>query len=506
MIAVSSADGVRALDARAIQGVGVPGPVLMENAGRLATGVLLDRWGDAARHGGVLVLCGKGNNGGDGYVVARHLHLAGVPVAVCGLDGRHAPDAERNRYICQRLGLAVDAPCRPDRYAVVVDAMLGTGLSSSPRGLVAAHIEAVNAAHKPVLAIDVPTGLDSDSGIPLGATVRADVTVTFGRLKAGFFLEPGPDWCGEVVLADIGLAVAERWSGEREGVPSLNDARPQMMIPEPHDVAAWLPLRPNGAHKGTSGHLAIVAGSEEKTGAAVLCANAAMRAGAGLVTLFLPRNAWSRLHSLRPEVMLEDLHQIEKKVLNPVRFQALAVGPGLGTAPAVRARCRALWAQAAMPAVFDADGINSLAGALRSSPWPRLLTPHPGEAGRLLGVSAAEVQRDRLGALRELARYAPVLLKGRHSLQSGKVTTVNPTGGPQLATAGSGDVLTGVIGALLARGLGPRRAGTVAAFVHGYAAELAGATPIVAGDIVDAIPAALRGVAGRGAVITQVGP
>ncbi len=503
MIPVSTAAQVRALDARAIQSVGVPGPVLMDHAGRLASWALLQHFPAQARRG-VRILCGRGNNGGDGWVMARYLRLAGVPVRVAALPGRMSPDCALNRGICERMGVGVDSDwsSADDLGAgpagLLVDALLGTGLSSELRGQVAAWVERADEAAQPVLAVDLPTGLHADLGCPLGRALRADLTVTFGRLKLGFFMEPGADYCGRVVVADIGLDVADHLLPEHAPQPGA-DCGATLWVPEPADVAALLPARLPGAHKGSSGHLAVVAGSAEKAGAAVLTANAAMRAGAGLVTLFLPRAAWSRLHALRPEVMVEDVASLQ-----PGAFQALAVGPGVGTEPTAVERCRRLWREAALPAVFDADGLNALSGAFQASPHPRLITPHPGEAGRLLGCRAADVQADRLGALRRLGAVAPCLLKGRHSLASGALATVNPTGGPALATAGSGDVLTGLVGALLARGLGVGNAGMVSAFLHGFAAELAGPAPIVAGDLVAALPRALAEVGRREAVVRRV--
>lgn len=503
MIPVSTAAQVRALDERTIRDLGVPGPVLMENAGRLAVRVLLDRHGPEARRG-VRVLCGRGNNGGDGWVMARHLALAGVPVQVASLEGRMSDDCALNRAICERMGIPVQQDWRAEDdlgrgpAGLLVDALLGTGLSSSLRGVVADWVQRANASGLPILAVDLPTGLHADTGAPLGTAIRASTTVTFGRLKAGLLLEPGPDRCGHVVVADIGLDAAGALRPELVPQPA-SDIGARLLIPEPADIAAALPERAPGGHKGSHGHLAVVAGSGEMAGAAVLTCNAAIRAGAGLVTLFLPRAAWARCAQLRPEVMLADIQGLEQ-----ARFTALAVGPGVGGDAAVVERCRRLWREAAVPAVFDADGLNALVGSFEPSAWPRLITPHPGEAGRLLGRSAAEVQADRLGALEALAVVSPCLLKGRNTLVSGAPPTVNLTGGPALATAGAGDVLTGLVGALLARGLEPVTAGRVAAFVHGYAAELCGPVPIVAGDLVERLPEALHRVAKRPPLVARV--
>lgn len=505
MIPVSTAAQVRALDERAIRDLGIPGPVLMENAGRLATRVLLERHGDAARVG-VRVLCGRGNNGGDGWVMARHLALAGVPVQIAALSGRMSDDCALNRNICERMGLPIQEDWSPDDdlggggTGLLVDALLGTGLSSALRGTVASWVQRANSSGLPIVAVDLPTGLHADTGAPLGSAIHAVATVTFGRLKAGLLLEPGADLCGEVVVADIGLDAASALLPALVPRPA-SDIGVCLQVPEPADVQAWLPRRALGAHKGSSGHLAVVAGSSEKAGAGVLACNAAIRAGAGLVTLFVPRGAWGRLGALRPEIMVEDVLALE-----PGRFTALAVGPGVGDDPGVVQRCRALWRTAELPAVFDADGLNALVGAFEPSAWPRLVTPHPGEAARLLGLSSAQVQADRLAALEALSQVAPTLLKGRHTLVSGPQPTVNPTGGPALATAGSGDVLTGLVGALLARGLAPEPAGCAAAFLHGWAAELCGSDLIVAGDIIERLPRALASLGQRGPSVCIVGP
>ncbi len=505
MIPVSTAAQVRALDERAIRDLGIPGPVLMENAGRLATQVLMARHGDAAR-AGVRVLCGRGNNGGDGWVMARHLALAGIPVQVATLGGASTEDCALNRRVCERMGVPIQQDWQPGDdlgtggTGLLVDALLGTGLSSPLRGTVATWVERADRSGLPILAVDLPTGLDADTGEPLGSAIHAATTVTFGRLKAGLLLEPGVDHCGEVVVADIGLDAASRLLPALVPQPA-SDIGACLQVPEPADLIPWLPRRPEGAHKGSSGHLAVVAGSAEKAGAGVLACNAAIRAGAGLVTLFVPREAWARLGALRPEIMVEDILD-----LDPQRFTALAVGPGVGTLPESVARCRALWREAPVPAVFDADGLNALVGSFSPSAWPRLITPHPGEAARLLGVTSAQVQADRLASLHALARVAPTLLKGRHTLVSGVIPTVNPTGGPALATAGSGDVLTGLVGALLARGLDPARAGCAGAFIHGWAAELCGSELIVAGDLVECLPQALRELPRRGPSVTTVGP
>ena len=493
MIPVYDAAAVRAADAHVIEAVGVPGPVLMENAGRLTAQVILRRYPDAVARG-VLVMCGKGNNGGDGYVIARHLALAGVRVEVAGQAGRHTEDAAIFRAVCVRMGVAVDAKHVTDGFGLVVDALLGTGIERDLRDDMASSVAMINRFDGPVVAVDLPTGLHADSGAVMGDAVRASMTVTYGFLKAGLLLEPGADYVGDIVLADIGLGVASATGFD------VGPARFQ--VAQASDVLRMLPTRSMGGHKGSNGHLGVLAGSETKAGAAVLVANAAIRAGAGLVTLLIPKNSWARLEGLRPEVMVEEPDQLSSPT-----FHALAIGPGVGSSEPAVARMRSIWRDDPRPVIVDADGLNALVGFHAPPGGPRLLTPHPGEAGRLLETTSVGVQADRLGTIDALLELSPTLLKGRHTLVAaqGTIAWMNPTGGPQLSTAGSGDVLTGVIGAFMAQGLRPVDAGICAAYLHGLAvADAAG--PIVAGDIIERLPGAFERLANAPSPFLRVGP
>ena len=444
-IPVSSSAEVRALDARTIETAGVPGLALMEVAG-----LAVSREIDA---GDVVVLAGRGNNGGDGWVVARHLHLAGRRVRVCPLEGESSPDCAAMRAAAEGVGVeVVEAP--PDAE-LVVDALLGTGLSSELRGVVAERVAWMHGRR--VLAVDMPTGLCGDTGRVLGDCAPAEKTVTFERPRLGQLLEPGADLCGELVVAGIGLVDGPAFAEILEG----------------RDLQ--LPARAPSAHKGSHGHVGVVAGSEEMPGAAVLACLAALRAGAGRVTLFCD----DALDSLPPEVMRRSQLELEG-------FDALVVGPGLGRRRGIAER---IWREHPGPAVFDADGLTAL--SWEPSAHPRALTPHPGEAARLLGWSSQEVQANRLGAVLKLSELAPTLLKGRHTLISGQPVRFNRTGGPMLATAGSGDVLAGLVGALLAQGLEPREALSQGAFVHGLAGEILG-DGLVASELADALPRAMQ--------------
>ncbi len=477
---------IRAIDAFTIDQLGVPGLALMEIAGRAVAAEIAARLpAEAAR--GVLVAAGRGNNGGDGYVIARHLHLAGVPVRVLGMSGDHSPDCAVNRAAAEALGIPVSESLPLGGAGLVVDALLGTGLSDDLRGSALERVRAIIDSGLPVVAVDVPTGLCGDSGRVLGAAPAAALTVTFERARTGQLLEPGADLVGALVVAQIGLAADAALARDPELAPVA-------WIADGPEIAGWLPRRAAASHKHRHGHLGVIAGSREMAGAAALVCNAAIRAGCGLVSLVCGPEVVPRLGALRPEVMVRVARPSPTLLAG---FDALAVGPGLGPGPEVEATVRALWEGFEGPAVFDADALTALAGAWRPSDHPRAVTPHPGEAGRLLGRSGAEVQADRLGAVRALAAVAPALLKGRNTLvAAGGPAWLNPTGTPALATAGSGDVLTGLVGALLARGLVPERALAAGAFVHGLAGELAGPW-LVAGDLIEALPRAFEALPRR---------
>jgi NAD(P)H-hydrate epimerase len=486
---VSTSSEVRALDAHTIQELGVPSLALMELAGRAVAAEIMARFPHRAALG-VQIVAGRGNNGGDGYVVARLLHAVGVPVRVLAMGGEHSPDCATNRQAVENLGIEVLEQGEVTGPGLVVDSLLGTGLRQDLRGVVADRVAGIAACGLPVVAVDLPTGLCGDTGKILGNASRADLTVTLGRARIGHFLEPGADLVGDLVVADIGL---------------LGDVASSACVVDGVWVAKHLPTRRAGSHKGSHGHLAVVAGSAEQAGAGVLVCNSAMRSGAGLVTLFVPREAWPRLHALGPEVMVMDTTGLGLERLR--QFDALAVGPGVGTGRDKVQLLRRLWRDVPLPAVFDADALTALTGVFARSRHPRCITPHPGEAARLLAIQSRDVQADRLGVVRRLCRIAPALLKGRNTLIAGRdrATVINRTGSAALATAGSGDVLTGLVGALLAQGLAPWSALVCGAFVHGHAGDLAGPAPIVAGDVVAELPRALQGVGERTDVLNHRG-
>lgn len=494
---VGRAAQVRELDRRVIEDLGIPGVALMELASRGVAEAVRDRFGAAARRG-VVVVCGPGNNGGDGWGAARWLRGWGFPVSVVAVGPAPRGDAATQRAAALRSGVAETD--RLDGAGVVVDALFGTGLARDVDGDAAAWIAAMDRHGAPVVAVDLPSGLDADTGQPHGACVRAAHTVTFGRWKPGLFVEPGASLAGSLELVDLGFAAAEPADAPL-AVAELASAA---------ELARCWPGRAVGAHKGSSGHLLVVAGSLPMAGAAVLACLGALRAGAGLVTLVAPGGALPRLAALPPEVMVVASGPgptLGAPELELSKFDAVIAGPGLGGGEPLGAELagwlRALWAGHPGGVAFDADALPCAVGR---GAGPRVITPHPGEAGRLLGRPTAGVQADRFGAAEALATEGRVaLLKGPRTLVAGGGRlSVNRTGGPVLATGGSGDVLAGVIGALLANGRGARDAARLAAWVHGAAADaLAGRRDQgwTASDVAEAIPEAVTALrrAGVGA-------
>ncbi len=499
---------MRAFDANAIAACGVPGVVLMENAGRGATDVIEREMlrGDA-RGARIVVVAGTGNNGGDGFVVGRHAVLRGalVEVFVIGASARIAGDAKTNRDAYVGVGGTLreitDAASMPSLEAalatadVVVDALFGTGLDRAIDGAYAAAVGAMNAARAPVVALDVPSGLDADTGTTLGVVVAAMCTVTFAHYKLGLLTPGGARSCGVVHVADIGVPAAR----------ALSVGHAAELI-EGADVASWLTPRAVDVHKNGAGHVAVVAGSPGKTGAARMVAHAAMRAGAGLVTIATWAESATAIEAGVVEAMTSRIDRASvassiDAVLAGKRI--VVVGPGLGLDAAARTAIERVVAFDG-PIVVDADALTLFAGSPESFASARaaILTPHPGECARLLGITPAKVEADRFAAVRTLAARARsiVLLKGAHTLVAspdGRVV-VNATGSSALATAGSGDVLAGILGALACT-LSPFDAACAAAFIHGLAGDAWSATNgdrgLLASEIADLVPRTIKALA-----------
>lgn len=498
---VITAAEARALDAAAMTELGLPGAVLMETAGRGVAAAVVDEL--AGRRGPVVVVCGGGGNGGDGYVVARALAGAGVEVAVVAVVAGDALTGDARLYRDAYLaaggavheatdGAGVSAlRALLTRAAIVVDAIFGVGLTRPVAGHLADAIAAINAAPGRRIAIDVPSGLHADTGATLGCAVAADRTVTMALPKLGLVGAPGCATAGRVTAVDIGIA------------PRLIAAlAPRAAIVEATDVVAALPRHGALVHKHRRGHVLVVAGSPGKRGAGRLAAMAALRAGSGLVTLAGPAEASGELTAPDPimTAVVTDGGELAALVRDKA---AIAIGPGLPEDDA-GARWVAAAIAAGRPCVVDATGLAHAAAhphLLDGATAPVVITPHPGEAARLLGLTTAAVEADRPAAVRALAqrRRVVAVLKGARTLvcdgrDPRAMIYVVPTGGPALATAGTGDVLAGAIAALLAQGLDAATAAWAAAYLHGAAGD-ALAARYGLGVIASDLPVALAEVA-----------
>ncbi len=516
------AERMRALDERAINEIGIPGVVLMEQAGRGAVRLLEKAGWLKSFADEITILAGKGNNGGDALVVARVLLLAGyLKVKVILLTGRSLVqgDAAINLEAFIKLGgevvelteknLSLLGPAL-ENSRVVVDGLLGTGLKSAVRGLYAGVITAVNNCPGPVLALDIPSGLDADSGLPLGDAVRATLTATFAFAKPGLFVYPGREYAGRVEIVDIGIPCS--WTDdESDAIQLLTADFCRALLPKTGISA--------NIHKGDRGHLLTFAGGPGKSGAGLLTAGAALHCGCGLSTLALPQSLAERLEGRNPAIMLEALPEaVAGQIIPPVVAEvekicagknALVVGPGLGLHNAARKLTENLLKNSDLPVVLDADALTLLARDPEILPPKRpltILTPHPGEMARLLQCDSAAVQNRRLDAVRELALKLGVyvVLKGAGTVIAAPdgALSVNASGNTLLATAGSGDLLTGIIGSFLAQGLEPLAASQTGVFLHGLLADRLLATGSSYGitvlELEQALPATLSFLAGIG--------
>lgn len=502
---VLTAEQMRGADRAASERLGLPSLLLMENAGRGVAELVL---ADARARGPIVVVSGAGANGGDGFVVARHLARRGAEVRVllCAPRARVAGDAAVMLAALERMGgvpvedgdgWADEASWRARLAgaAVVIDAIFGIGLRDDVTGVPAAALAAMNAMAAWKIAVDIPSGLDADTGRAHGIAFRADVTATMGARKLGLVLDAAAP-VGTVEVIELGVPI--------EATAALG---PVCRWLEAAPIWRELPRRGATAHKGSAGHLLVIAGSEGKTGAALLAGRAALRAGVGLVTLATTARGQAALDAKVVEIMTarytetEDADARESATMLAAlagKMDAVALGPGIPTGPNMRGVVRDLASRLAVPMVLDADALNLLGTeivrVLNITPAPRILTPHPGEMARLKGRRIDEVEADRLGAARDLAvrARAVVVLKGARTLVASPDGTVyvNPTATGALATAGSGDVLTGLIGALLAQGMEPLAAARAGVFIHGAAGEAVAArvgSGLVAGDLPDAI-------------------
>lgn len=508
---IVSAAEMRFLDQRASTECKIPSLLLMENAARGFVDRLAEAIGPLEGKR-IVILAGRGNNGGDGLAAARHLRMRGATVLVylfSEIALVHG-DARVSLDIWQATAgtLRIEGDPLSERLSLdlaqsdcLVDALLGTGLSKAVTGIYADAIALINNSGKTVIAMDIPSGLSADTGEALGMAVKADHTFTMAFPKRGFFLREGLVHCGRWNVVDIGLP------------PTLvENAEIKYDLMTPTLLKGLLSPRRPGVHKGSQGHLILVAGSLGKKGAAHLSSLAALRTGAGLVTLALPKSIDTGTPLPTMEVMTLPLPEsaegsialsAEKLLLKAVEGkQALAIGPGLSQYPETQSLIKQLITKIALPMVIDADAINALAedvSILKRKKGALVLTPHPGEMGRLLGKTAAEVQEDRFQIAARFAETWDVVLvlKGAHTIIAAPngALRVNNTGNPGMASAGTGDALTGVIASLLAQGLDPLSAASLGVWLHGAAGDLAaaqrGEIGLLASDLIDKIPEAI---------------
>jgi NAD(P)H-hydrate epimerase len=522
---VLNAAQMREADRRTIEDVGIPSLVLMENAGRQVVAAIEAIHPDLAERQ-VAVLCGRGSNGGDGFVVARTLLQRGIDASVFVIGDVAAirGDARVNLDILGRLGVTVveiaDSQAWELHFSeisdctLIVDAIFGTGLNAPLSGLMETVVADVNGSGIPVVAIDLPSGLSADSHELVGDSIEAGVTVTLAAPKLSLVLPPAEMRAGDIVIADIGIPA--------ELIANLDGPRVELLTRA--GMRELVAPRTPDTHKGDYGRVLVVAGSRGKTGAAHLAAVGALRSGAGLVTVATPASCQAIVAALAPEYMTEPITEMGDeldpdavdRILELAR-DVVAIGPGLGQGPSTRQFIKALVDRAPMPIVVDADGLNAFAGdpdALAGREGRHvIITPHPGEMARLVGMSIDEVQASRLEIARNFAAAHQlfVVLKGHRTLiatPDAKVF-INPTGNPGMATGGTGDVLTGMIAAWLAQLLDAEAACKLAVYLHGMAGDLAeadeGEVAMTAGDVAAHIGDALLELTARRTVVDRNG-
>ncbi|MCK4410452.1 MAG: NAD(P)H-hydrate dehydratase, partial [Candidatus Eisenbacteria sp.] len=509
---------MRAIDSECIDNLGIPGLKLMENAG-VGTVRFIERELGPQKGRAVTVVCGKGNNGGDGFVIARELRRLGANVSVylAGHRGDVSRDARTN---LDRLGHETVVELSDGRSVagfvevitksdLVVDAVFGTGFTGVPRGLSGTVIGQMNACGRPVLAVDVPSGLNATTGVAEGECVEAAWTCTMGLPKRGFYIDHGRACVGTLYVVDIGIPKkAIETVGVQDNILTMQEA------------AELLPKRPFDGHKGTFGSVVVIAGSVGYTGAGALTALSALRTGAGLVYLGVPSSLNDIMEMKLTEVITKPLAETAARSLSPESLsdirellenaEALALGPGISRDRETQSLVRSIVAEVRVPCVIDADGLNALTPesiGQRMGDAPVVLTPHPGEMARLAGRTVGDVLADREGVTRDVAvtARATVVLKGAASVvaaPSGELY-MNPTGNSGLASGGTGDVLTGVIAAFQGQGVEATKAAALGVYVHGLAGDLAaealGEAGMIAGDVLDHVPYALMEISGTGA-------
>lgn len=490
---ILNAEEMRNIDRRATERFGIPSIVLMENAALAVVDAIAEHYPDIDR---AAIFCGTGANGGDGLAIARHLENRGVVpvVLIAGDRTRFAGDARTNFSICERLGIPmydvegdVEAALAHAADAdIVIDAIFGTGLNRPPDGAYAEVIRAIAELRLPVVAVDLPSGLNASSPEPYDPCIQAEVTVTFAAPKVCHVFDPAATYCGEVIVADISIPEA-----------AVEDENVRLSVTATRDVAPLFASRAASTHKGTYGHVAIVAGSEGRSGAAVLAARGAIRTGAGLVTVVADRDTAKLVHNHSAESMTYSGDDAADFVNGK---SAVLIGPGLADDDGSYRAIRQLAAAIEKPLVIDASALNAFAGNLAGVGDGRVLTPHPGELARLIGRDTKWINANRIEAARLAARDARsiVVLKGHQTLIADPdgYVNVNPTGNPGMASGGMGDVLGGIIAALLARGIDAFEAAVAGVYLHGFAGDLLaeemGDAGLTALDLAEKLPFALK--------------
>jgi len=501
---IATREIVREIDRLTIEKYGVPGLVLMENAGRATAEVLLDNFSYAQK---VAVFSGGGNNGGDGFVIARHLISKGLDVDTYLLSDpkKYKGDALTNYKALKNIGgniIELKNNLRKFKQSdVIVDALFGTGLDREVAGFYKKVIDFINTQGVPTVAVDIPSGLDSNSGQPLGTAVLSDITVTFVLPKLGISVYPGAEYAGEIYVAAITTP------------KFLEDDIPYELLGA-ESVQYILEPRYEDTHKGTYGHLFVVAGSPGKSGAASLAALGAQRSGTGLVTVGIPKSLNPVMEQKTTEAMTEPLPETALETLGPDSIErvleiikdrktAVAIGPGISTTNETREFLYEVIRNADLPMVIDADALTLVADnpkILNEAKAPIVLTPHPGEMSRLAGITTDEVQADRIGVAMEFAKKYGIylVLKGARSVIAtphGKVF-INTTGNAGMASGGMGDVLTGILGGFLAQRIDPEDACKLGVFLHGLSGDLVaeqnGEAGMIARDIANSLPRAIK--------------
>ncbi len=527
MLKVATAKEMQHIDRVTIEKFGLAGAVLMERAGQGVVNIINEIYFSPEiepAYRTVIVLCGGGNNGGDGFVIARELHNQGkaVEVYLSVKPAILAGDAKINYDAAKKFGVVIHTAdkfiskysSRARRHCLVVDALLGTGLSREVREPITGIINRVNRMTCPVVSVDIPSGISSDTGQVMGCAIKAGHTVTFGLPKRGHFLYPGAEFAGRLHVNDIGFP------GQL-----IESEKVRVNLVQKIDVKSMFPTRPKNSHKGTYGHVLIIAGSKGKTGAALMAAKSCLRAGAGLVTVGIPETLVNVFQARVTEEMILPLPDkgngtISLQAVNLInkfikkRANVLAIGPGLSNDEEISQLICTLLAESKVPIVIDADGINAIAnktGLLNKCRAPVILTPHPGEMARLLKYSQKHkakgetwirnsIEKDRIETASHFVKKTKsyLALKGAPTVTAGPdgCVFINSTGNPGMATAGTGDVLTGIISALLAQKLSPMNALITGVYMHGLigdiAAENNGQRSMVASDMMKEMQKAFR--------------